>query len=288
MATPSANTNMVHFIPEIWSKKLLKKFDKIVVMKKLINTDYEGEIKNAGDTVNVRQFGDVTIGNYTRDNNISFQALTPALEQMTITVQKYFAFTVDDLDDAQADINIMEGYNQRAAIAIRDVIDSSLLAHYTDADAANVEGSAASPVTLTKDNVLSYFLYMGELLDNQNVDEGSQRNAVVTPHVKRLIREYLAEKQTPLGDKASTKNGKVVDDFGGFTVYCSTNIPTATNAKPLLFFTRDFISHADQVAKVEKCRPYDMFADGLKGLYLYGNKTFTAHDGTGAVLYSAA
>lgn len=287
MATPSANVNMAHFIPEIWSKKLLKKFDKIVVMKKLVNTDYEGEIKNAGDTVNVRQFGDVSIGNYTRDNNITFQALTPALEQMTITTQKYFAFTVDDLDDAQADINIMDGYNARAAIAIRDVIDTSLLAHYTDVDASNIEGSAASPVTLTKDNVLSYFLYMGELLDNQNVDPDG-RWSVITPHVKRLIREYLAEKQTALGDKATTSNGKVVDDFGGFTVYCSTNVPTATNAKPLLFGTRDFISHADQVAKVERVRPYDMFADGLKGLYLYGNKTFTAHDGTGAVLYSAA
>jgi hypothetical protein len=286
MATPSANVNFAHFIPEIWSKKLLKIFDKLVVMKKLVNTDYEGEVKNAGDTVNVRQFGNVSIGNYTRDNNITFQALTPALEQMTITTQKYFAFTVDDLDDAQADINIMEGYNQRAAIAIRDVVDTSLLAHYTDTDASNIKGSAAAPITLTKDNILSYFLEMGELLDDQNVSQEG-RNVVVTPHIKRLIKEYLADRQTPLGDKAAVSNGKVVDDFGGFTVYCSTNVPTATNAKPLLFFTRDYISFASQVSKVERVRPYDMFADGLKGLYLYGSKVFTAHDGTGAVLYSA-
>ena len=56
MATPSSNTGLDSggrnvFIPEIWSKKLLKIFDNIVVMKKLVNTDYEGEIKDAGDTV---------------------------------------------------------------------------------------------------------------------------------------------------------------------------------------------------------------------------------------------
>lgn len=284
MATPSANVNMAHFIPEIWSKKLLKIFDNIVVMKQLVNTDYEGEVKNAGDTVNVRQFGSVSIGNYTRDANITFQALTPALEQLTITTQKYFAFTVDDLDAAQADIGIMEGYSKRAAIAIRDVVDTSLLSNYVNTDAANILGSAAVPIALTSDNILDYFLRMGQLLDDQKVDQDG-RNVVVTPYVKRLIKQHLAQRETPLGDMV-TKNGKVLDDFGGFGVYVSTNVPTATNAKPLLFFTRDFISFVSQVSKVEKVRPYDMFADAMKGLYLYGHKVFTAHDGTGAVLYS--
>lgn len=286
MATPSSNS-FSNFIPEVWSLKLLKIFNKKVVMKSLVNTDYEGEIKKAGDTVNCRKFGDVSIGNYTRDNAITFQNLTSSLEQMTITTQKYFAFTVDDLDDAQADIKIMEGYSSRAAIAIRDVVDTSLLAHYADTDAANILGSAAAPITLTKDNIHDYFLEMGQYIDDQNVEEEG-RNVVVTPHVKRLILSYLASKQTPLGDKATVSNGLVTKDFAGFSVYVSTNVPTATNAKPLLFFTKDFISFASQVSKVEHVRPYDMFADALKGLYLYDSKVFTAHDGTGAVLYSAA
>ena len=286
MATPSANVNFAHFIPEVWTKKLLKIFDKLVVMKKLVNTDFEGELKRAGDTVNVRKFGNVTIGNYTRDANITYQALTPTLEQLTVTTQKYFAFTVDDLDAAQADINIMEGYSARAAIAIRDVVDTSLLAHYADTDAANIKGTAAAPITLTKDNVYPYFLEMGEMLDDQNVDaEG--RNVVVTPHVKRLIKEFLGMRETAQGD-TELRNGKVVSDFAGFNVYVSTNVPTATSAKPILFFTKDFISFVSQVAKVEHTRPSDTFADALRGLYLYDSKVFTAHDGTGAVLYSAA
>jgi hypothetical protein len=37
-------------------------------------------------------------------------------------------------------------------------------------------------------------------------------------------------------------------------------------------FTRDFISFASQVDKIETVRPYNMFADAVKGLYLYGSK----------------
>ncbi|MCE3234532.1 MAG: hypothetical protein K0Q50_712 [Vampirovibrio sp.] len=117
---------VANFIPEVWSKKLLKIFDKTCVMKKLVNTNYEGEIKKAGDTVHVRTFGDVTINDYTRDMVIQFETLADPMSDLTIDQQKYFAFKVDDLDKAQSDISILEGYAARAAIAIRDVVDTRL------------------------------------------------------------------------------------------------------------------------------------------------------------------
>ena len=35
-----------NFIPEIWSARLLKHLDEDLVFKQLVNTDYEGEIRN--------------------------------------------------------------------------------------------------------------------------------------------------------------------------------------------------------------------------------------------------
>jgi hypothetical protein len=61
-----------NFISEVWSKKLLKVFDKTMVMANLVNRNYEGDIQDAGDVVHVRTFGDVTINDYTRDMTISF------------------------------------------------------------------------------------------------------------------------------------------------------------------------------------------------------------------------
>ena len=42
------------FIPQIWSGKLVEKFYAATVLAAISNTDYEGEIKNFGDTVNIR------------------------------------------------------------------------------------------------------------------------------------------------------------------------------------------------------------------------------------------
>lgn len=56
---------LTNFLADVWSKKLLKIFDKSVVMANLVNRDYEGDISNFGDTVFIRTFGDVTNAHYT-------------------------------------------------------------------------------------------------------------------------------------------------------------------------------------------------------------------------------
>jgi hypothetical protein len=43
-----------NFIPEIWSGKLIENFYDATVLAAISNTDYEGEIKSMGDTVNIR------------------------------------------------------------------------------------------------------------------------------------------------------------------------------------------------------------------------------------------
>lgn len=263
---------VANFIPEVWSQKLLKIFDENAVMANLVNRDYEGDIQAAGDVVKVRTFGDVTINNYTRDQTISFQALTDPMQEMTIDQQKYFAFKVDDLDKAQANVDILEGYTKRAAIGIRNVVDSHLLAHAGDVDAGNVIGSAVSPISLTSANIYGYIADMGELLDADNIPS-EERNLVITPKIKTLLlKSDEFTRATNLGDQV-VQNG-YIGNVAGFAVHVSTNIAPASGNVTLMAFTKDFISLASQVSQVENVRPYDMFADAVKGLYLYGSKVF--------------
>ena len=53
-----------NFIPTLWSARLLEHLDKVHVYVNLLNRDYEGEIKNYGDTVKINQIGDITIKDY--------------------------------------------------------------------------------------------------------------------------------------------------------------------------------------------------------------------------------
>lgn len=275
---------LTNFLPEIWSKKLLKIFDKTVVMANLVNRDFEGEILSAGDVVHVRTFGDVSINSYTRDMTISFQSLTDPMVDLLIDQQKYFAFKVDDLDKAQSNIDILEGYAGRAAIAIRDVVDTRLIGHYADVDSGNVIGTDVAPITLTSSNIYSYITQLGEKLDNCNIPQEG-RNLVITPKFKTLLLQSAEfTRATSLGDNV-IQNG-YIGNVAGFAVHVTTNNPAVSGVVNLLAFTKDYMSFASQVSKIETVRPYNMFADAVKGLYLYGSKVMLPK--AGAVLKAAA
>jgi hypothetical protein len=252
-----------NFIPEIWSQEINKIFDKQTVMAGLVNTRFQGEIKKAGDVVYVRTYGNVSVNDY--------------IQNMTIDQQKYFAFKVDNLDVAQSNLPILEGYTQRAAVAMRNVIDSRLLGHYTECHADNIIGGT-TPIALTSANIYGQLVKLGERLDNKNVFE-SKRYLVISPAVKSLLLQSdQFTRATSLGDSV-VQNG-FIGNVAGFGVYVTTNMPTiAGGVVPTLAFTEDFISFASQVTEIETVRPTDSFTTAVRGLYLYGSKVFSPEAG---------
>ncbi len=276
------------WIPEIWSKKLLETIHQVVTMQDLVNTDYEGDIKNAGDTVHARLPALVTTRPYTRETDITYDALTLTDTTFVIDQQYYYAFGLDDLDDAQLDVSFWEKEIPEAAIAIRDTIDTRLLSHYANVDALNVTGSTGAPIGLTKDNVYAYFNKQNTLLENAKAK--GKRVCVVPPIVKEMILNspQLSTRGSNLVDD-TVENGLVIKNFAGFQINATTNMAQVSNTYPLMFFTKRFISFAMQFKKTgEKIRLEKQFGTGYRGIYLYGSKVFTQYDGDGATMYCAA
>lgn len=79
-----------NFIPQIWSARLLAHLDKIHVYAGLVNRDYEGEIKQFGDTVKINQIGDITIKKYTGAAIDAPDDLTGEQDTLTIDQANYF------------------------------------------------------------------------------------------------------------------------------------------------------------------------------------------------------
>jgi hypothetical protein len=281
-----------NFIPEIWSKKVMKIFDKSTVMVPLCNRDYEGEVKSAGDTVHVRGFGEITIKNYTREQTLVDDTLVDPMSDLVIDQEKYFSFIVDDIDKAQADIKIMEGYAERAADSIKRVVDQHLHAQYANVDAGNVIGSSSVPITLTKDNIYFYCTELRRLMKDDNAM--GEMHLVVDPSREALMLNAPEfTRATGLGDK-TVVDGEI-GRIAGFKVHCSTNLNSTTGNRPILAMTNNLISYASQVDKVEHVRPSNQFVDKVKGLYVYGSKIFSnseltnsaGPDEQGAVLWAS-
>ncbi|KZE69560.1 P22 coat protein - protein 5 domain protein [Paenibacillus jamilae] len=257
-----------NFIPTIWSARLNESLKKNLVYGNVVNTDYEGEIKGQGSTVKINSIGAVTIGNYDKVAGIGNpQELDATQKTLVIDQAKYFNFQVDDVDAAQANVNLLDGGIVEASYGLANVVDQYLAGFYTEVKAENTIGNDTAPIIPTSSTAYDLLIDLGVLLDENNVPE-TERFVVVPAWYYGLL----------LKDARFTKDPNVirtgyVGDIDGMTVYKSNNVPNTTGAKyKIIAGHKSAISFAGQVDSVEAFRPEKQFLDAVKGLQVFGAK----------------
>src|SRR5204863_9561973 len=219
------------FIPTVWAARLLTALEKSLIygQANVCNRDYEGEIRQAGNTVKIASIGDVSIGDYVKDTDISDpEVLTDTDQTLLIDQQKYFNFYVDSVDRAQQNVNVLENAMRHSAWALREKADAFLAGVMDGAVASgNKIGSTATPKVPTKDNAYEYLVDLGVLLDESDVPiEG---RFVVVPawfHGLLLKDERFVKAGTRMSD-AALANGEV-GEAAGFAILKSNNVPNTT------------------------------------------------------------
>lgn len=268
-----------NFIPKLWSARLLDNLRKSLVYGQpfVINTDYEGEIQNYGDTVTINSIGEVTVGDYTKNTNISDpETLTDETRSLRIDQAKYFNFQIDDIDKAQQNPKVMDAAMRESAYALRNAADKFIASHYTEVAATNLIGDDAAPKAITKDTAYEFLVDLGTILDENDVPE-TGRWVVVPPWYEGLmLKDDRFVKAGTLPSEERLQNG-MVGKAAGFVVLKSNNVPigaagTATENYKIIAGHSIAWSYAEQVRKVETYRPEKRFADAVKGLHLYGAK----------------
>lgn len=145
-----------NFSPVIYSQKVQKAFRKSSIVEAITNSDYFGEIANFGDSVKIIKEPEITVKEYSRGTQITAQDIDD--EDFTLTVDQahYFAFKMDDIEDAHAHVNFMDMATDRAAYRLRDQFDAEVLGYISGykqstisavADAVNDQVSGSVAVT---------------------------------------------------------------------------------------------------------------------------------------------
>ena len=265
-----------NFIPEIWSARLLKHLDEDLVFKQLVNTDYEGEIRNVGDTVRVNRIGDIVVGSYTKNGEIgSPQQLSGEQLVLTIDQFRYFNFYVDDVDSAQQNPKIMDEAMRRAAFALAREVDKYIAGLYTQAGGKLDNDGAGYQVGTGTGNKNPYDLVVDivEQMDAHNIP-GAGRWLVIPPWFHAML---LKSEEYKLAFQDYKSTGEI-PTIAGIRILMSNNLPTkkigTVDFSVLLAGTNMAISFAQQLNKVEAYRPEKRFADAVKGLLLFGAKVF--------------
>lgn len=263
------------FVPEIWSAVLLSALQKALVFAQpgVINTDYEGEIAEAGDTVRITSISDPTINTYTPNSTtITFEDLTDAQRSLVIDQADYFAFQIDDVNARQAAGNVMSEAMNRSAYKLRDVVDRHIASFYTSVPSANDLGTISVTAATPTDAYDKILVPLGVKLDEADVStEG--RWVVLPPWLHgRIQLDGRFIKASEAGTTAGLRNGEV-GTAAGFRILKSNNVVNSSGDDyEILAGVDSAISYAEQINKVEALRPQNTFSDAVKGLHLWGAK----------------
>ena len=274
---------VTNFIPTLWSARLLAHLDKIHVYASLVNRDYEGEIRDFGDTVKINAIGDITVRDYTRNTDIlAPEVLTNAQKTLTIDQAKYYNFQVDDVDAAQVKPKLMDAAMQRAAYGINDVADSylaALLAAGAENHGSGL-GNDTTPLVPTASTAYDMLVDLATDLTEKNVPRNGRWVVVPAFFHGLLLKDSRFVGNGTDYNKAIIEGGEV-GVGAGFRIYVSNNVPaTSTTSEGVTTVSKYKIvagtamggTYAEQLLKTEAYRMEKRFADAIKGLHVYGAK----------------
>jgi hypothetical protein len=246
---------VTNFIQQIWSKKIQ---DDLELKCKLVDNclrDYEGDCKYA-QSVKILGVGEPTIGDYDGSQDITIEEMSDRGQILTIDQAKYFAFYVDDVNQAQSVPGLKEKYQEKAVHGLavaRDTYVATLIAA-----AANKTPVAEMTAEGFKEAIDAAIV----ALRKRNFDEDGVIE--ISPEGYNLFKNHLITLST--NNPEYIKKG-IVGVYDGFEVIMSNNLKTPGDVRG-----KKAIAFAGQINEVEALRAEKRFKDIIRGLDTYGAK----------------
>lgn len=289
------------FVPEVFSKKLaLAERNQTNFKERMCNREWEGEIKRFGDVVHISlpDPDDITIGTASGSTKVCPTAsdVTPTKKDLTINKVAYFQFYFNDVEQAQVQFDIIEGYGALAVQKMGDERSKEIEQAILDSSAVPGLSTATAPADFNETNAFrqmtklrTQLLSTGAILANGfyafkgNQEETKMLRPIVTmgPAVYEvLLNSKVLTHPTVAGDDILKTGERAM--VAGFeidvdlqidkTTYLNASTPTAlpTGVYPVIAGTKMGVTYADQYTKVEKLRDVNCFGDIVRGIQLYG------------------
>ena len=131
-----------NFSPVIYSKQVQLAFRKASIAEAITNNDYFGEIAQMGDSVKIIKEPEITVKEYARGTTITPQDLDDEDFSLTIDKANYFAFKVDDIEEAHSHVNFQSLASDRAAYRLADQFDQDVLGYLSGFKQSAIHGAA--------------------------------------------------------------------------------------------------------------------------------------------------
>ena len=257
---------VTNFIQSIWSKKIQ---DDLELKTKLVQNclrDYEGDCKYAG-SVKILGVGEPTIGAYNSSTDITIEEMSDKGQLLSIDQANYFAFYVDDVNQAQSVPGLKEKYQEKAVHGLAVARDT-----YVAGLIKGVTSNVTTATNLTREAVKTAIDAAIVALRERNFDE--EGVIEITPAVYNLFKNELITLST--NNPEYIKRG-IVGMYDGFEVMMSNNMAKDASGSSTKYAYCDVrgkkaIAFAGQINEVEALRAEKRFKDIIRGLDTFGAK----------------
>ena len=276
---------LADFIPTIWDARFTSKLRDNLVWGSRANSNFEGDIAQAGDTVKIpTSTTTITVGDYVESTDITNEdEANGTTQDLVVDQQKYFRFYVDDIHEAQTRPNLMDDAMGQAAFKMADVEDdfykNVFVGGYNASRNVTVSGDPTTDAQVQK--VLKAFTQIALMMDEANLPQEG-RWAIVSPLLKKQLTDRFAIEGNasgvfvPAASDSTLRNGFIgrLFNFDLLTTNKTDEVTIATKKHDRFWFGQgnEAVTRATQIVTLESYRPENRFGDAVKGLRVYGAK----------------
>lgn len=261
---------ITNYKPTIWHAGLFENLHAAQVVIPTLNREYEGDIKNGGETVKITGFTQPTIKTYA--GSIARDAMTDSSQELDIDQQKYYAYLVDDVDRVQA-AGSFDEVQKDAAAGLADTAEAFAIAQML------ANGTAGGGTTAITDYAGAHgrVARLRTLLTKAKVPTSGRFLAANPEFVELLLGPgSTLVKVNEAGGDGELRNG-VVGRLLGFTVLETPAAALANSNKPAAVgYWGRAVGFAEQLVKQRAQTVTDAFGDQIDGLHVYGGKVLRA------------
>lgn len=257
-----------NFVPKIWAKAIERELERKLVFAEDCNRQYEGDVKQMGDTVKILGVGKPTISKQKGGSIILPDAenVEDTSVEMQINTVAYFNFLVDDIDKRQAVGGLMDALNTEATQELASEMDKDIAALSGTRDAKKLYSDYKA---VNADNVLGTLDLALQMLQENDVPADAKIVATVPPWFLTHLRTAYTKLDTDNSDLL--KNGKV-GRYNNILIKMSNNVYSTASGSNIMVRTERAVAFANPLTHTEPYRPEKRFSDAVKGYVLYGTK----------------
>ncbi|MEB9942672.1 hypothetical protein CON15_25775 [Bacillus cereus] len=248
------------FIPTIWEARLMANFHKRSIAD-LITTK---PAKIEGNKIIFNRVGAVNVKDY--EGKVEWDDTNPSKVELNMDQKKYFAFKVDDVDAVQAAGNLIDPHTQEAGAVLQETVDTFILGKYAEALKEHLIGSDKSPIELTPKNAYDYIVDLNTILNIKKVSK-TERFTIINSQVLGLLAKDDRFTKQPVVLENGIVEGQIIN---GSQIVVSEEVHGTGGKYKILGLHKSAIGYGKQLDETEAMRLQGAFADGIRGLMVYG------------------